>query len=226
MAVRAVFFDVDGTLVHLVVSPEDIWTAAIRRQEVDADSAQVASALRHADGIMLPRVSGYRARRKDFWLAYTHAVLDRLGITDSDGEKAHGIQRMFDDPRWYRVWPEVPGTLETLRSRGFRLAIVSNNTDRLPRRLEELGLSQYFHDLTFSEEAGCLKPDPAIFELALRRASCAPGAAVHVGDDYDADVRGARAAGLSPILVDREDRHRDADCPRIRDLSQLAALLH
>lgn len=225
MPVRTVFFDVDGTLVQLVHPADAMWTAALRSLGIDADAEAIAGALRGTDRDLLPRMRDYRAHRKDFWLAYTESILSSLGIADPVGQRAHAIQLLFDDERWYRVFPEAPAALHALRTAGFRLAIVSNNTDRLPRRLAALGLAQYFDDVTYSEEAGALKPDPAIFHLALRRAGCRAEEAVHAGDDYDADVLGARAAGIPPILVDREDRRSDADCPRVRSLLELGPIL-
>ena len=53
----------------------------------------------------------------------------------------------------------------------------------------------------------------------------APREAVHVGDTYEDDVMGARSAGLRPILVDREDRHPEADCLRVRNLREVEALV-
>ncbi len=219
------FFDVDGTLVQMTVTPEEIWTAAVEGLGVPVEPDGVAAALKGADREVLPRMREYRDRRKDFWLAYTHDVLARLRVDDPAGERARAVQRAFDDDRWYRVWPEAPGVLAALRDSGQRLGVVSNNTDRLPRRLGALGLAPFFRDVTYSEEAGALKPDPAIFRIALRRAGCRPREVVHVGDEYDADVVGARGAGLAAVLVDRPGRRRRADCPRIRDLRGLPPLL-
>jgi FMN phosphatase YigB (HAD superfamily) len=49
--------------------------------------------------------------------------------------------------------------------------------------------------------------------------------AVFVGDTPTVDVRGARAAGVAPILVDPYDLHDDVDCPRVRSLAEVPALL-
>jgi FMN phosphatase YigB (HAD superfamily) len=64
-----------------------------------------------------------------------------------------------------------------------------------------LGISSgYFDSVTYTQEAGANKPDPTIFQLALKRAGCSPNEAVHVGDSYEKDVLGARRIGIMPIL--------------------------
>ena len=76
-----------------------------------------------------------------------------------------------------------------------------------------------------SGAVGVAKPDPRIFELALALAGTTPERAVHVGDAYQYDVRGARAAGVRPVLVDPLGIRADADCERVASLVEVAALI-
>jgi len=85
--------------------------------------------------------------------------------------------------------------LGTARSRGLKLAVVSNWDCSLPDRLEELGLLQHFEAVVTSAEAGAPKPDPRAFVLALERLGVAADRALHVGDE-ETDKRGAHAAGM------------------------------
>jgi putative hydrolase of the HAD superfamily len=97
------------------------------------------------------------------------------------------------------------GAFERLRAGGITLALLSN-TMRTPgttlrQLLARYGLLDSFAHLTFSDEVGVRKPDPAIFALTLRALGVQPGEAVHVGDDAVLDVHGARAAGLRSVQV-------------------------
>ena len=97
------------------------------------------------------------------------------------------------------------GALETLCARGYTLAVVSN-TMRTPgatlrKLLEGYGLAGCFTHVTFSDEVGVRKPDPAIFNLTLQAIGAEPRHTVHVGDDMTLDVDGGRAAGLRVIQV-------------------------
>jgi putative hydrolase of the HAD superfamily len=85
--------------------------------------------------------------------------------------------------------------LATVRSRGPKLAVVSNWDCSLPERLDELGLLEHFDAVVTSAEAGVPKPEPRAFLLALERLGASASRALHVGDE-EADERGAHAAGM------------------------------
>jgi putative hydrolase of the HAD superfamily len=76
-----------------------------------------------------------------------------------------------------------------------------------------------------STVVGVAKPDPAIFRLALALLDVPPARAIHVGDTPSADVTGARAAGVRPVLVDPYDLHADVDCVRVASLAGVLELL-
>ena len=93
----------------------------------------------------------------------------------------------------------------TLRDRGYTLAVVSNAM-RTPGRvlrqvLAHYGLLDCFAHTTFSDEVGVRKPAPEIFGMTLRAVGGDPATAVHVGDDIELDVEGARAMGMRVIQV-------------------------
>ena len=72
--------------------------------------------------------------------------------------------------------------------------------------------------------AGVEKPDRRIFEMALSRAGVSPERAIHVGDDYEADIMGARSTGIEAVLIDRDGRSRTGE-RSIRSLTELLDLL-
>jgi putative hydrolase of the HAD superfamily len=63
-------------------------------------------------------------------------------------------------------------------------------------------------------------PNPAFFEIALRRVGARRETTVHLGDMFAVDVVGARAAGIRPVLLDAADLYRDHDCMRVRSLTE------
>jgi putative hydrolase of the HAD superfamily len=89
--------------------------------------------------------------------------------------------------------------LETLRERGYKLALVSNAfdpPDLLHRDLETLGVAERLDTALFSSELGARKPDPTIFREALERLGVAPERALFVGDTLATDIAGAAALGM------------------------------
>ena len=100
------------------------------------------------------------------------------------------------------------------------MGVVSNWDSRLPHVLKMLELEPFFEQVAVSHLEGVEKPDPLIFRRVLRRMDVGPEKALHVGDVPELDLRGARAAGIDAILVDRKGK---VD-PRLRPLADLSAL--
>jgi putative hydrolase of the HAD superfamily len=225
MRAKTIFFDVGGTLIDSPQSPIPVWLKLLDNLGLHADSRLLNEALREADTVLLPQIYNYKGLMEEFWLRYDRLVLEKLHIRDPDGKYSKIIERGFDNPELFRLFPESVETLQNLQKAGFRLAVISNNTDDVYKHLEWFDLRKYFDSITYSQEAKAEKPDPAIFLLALKRAQCRPEEAVHVGDSYKKDVVGARRAGILPILVDRANQHPEADCRRTMDLSEVPRMI-
>ena len=119
--------------------------------------------------------------------------------------------------------------LETLRSRGLKLGLVSNAFDPgwlLHRDLEQMGLSERLDFAVFSSEVGKRKPHPEIFRRALDALGVAPEEALFVGDRLEQDVRGAAEVGMvtAQALWFRADEERDGIEPDYRAFTQMDVL--
>jgi len=98
------------------------------------------------------------------------------------------------------LYPEVRECLARLSQR-FALASLTNGNADVAR----IGLGHYFKATISAHAHGVSKPDPALFHIACRELACDPDEVVHVGDDMELDVRGARGAGLQVIWINRAD---------------------
>ena len=115
------------------------------------------------------------------------------------------------------LMPMARETLEGLRDEGHRMGLISN-TGRTPGSslrpiMEGLGILEFFEVTTFSNEVMVRKPAEAIFRTTLEGLKVPARSAVHIGDDPDSDVMGARRAGMAAIQVHsaRADRSEAAD---------------
>jgi putative hydrolase of the HAD superfamily len=150
--------------------------------------------------------------------AYVRLLLEELGLGEPATLRAMAAWResynapvgIFDV-----VDPEADAALALARARGLRVGVISNSNGTVRALLAALGLARHLHFVIDSFEVGVEKPDARIFSLALAEAGVAPGEAVYVGDLYSVDVRGARAAGLSAILLDPGGHWGERDCPRV-----------
>jgi putative hydrolase of the HAD superfamily len=113
----------------------------------------------------------------------------------------------------FHAYPDAAPALRRLRAAGVRLVVVSNWDASLHERLVETGLAPLVDGAVASAEVGAAKPDPRIFARALALAGVDAGATWHVGDSVIADVEGARAAGLRPVLVARATPSDDLVAP-------------
>ena len=125
----------------------------------------------------------------------------------------------------FEPFPDTVPALRALRAAGVKLVAASNWDVSLHEQLERTGLTPLLDGALSSAEVGAPKPDPEIFTRALALAGARPDEALHVGDDVEADVGGALAAGLEPVLIDRDG---SLDPPpgvrRIASLAELPAL--
>jgi len=224
---RAVFFDVGNTLLYPYPSVSEV----CRQVLAEAGHVRDASAIDE----ILPLVDEYyedRYREDDtFWTdeAETSAVwvgmygllCRRLGIEAEAEELARRVYEEFGDAGRWRAYDDVIPAFVRLRERGLSLGIISNWDSRLRGIVVGLGLGEYVDAVVCSADVGLHKPDPRIFELACEQLGVDPAEAAHVGDHHYADVVGARAVGMTPVLIDRHGAEPRPFVRFIRSLDEL-----
>lgn len=227
MSVQWVFFDAFGTLIHLDRIFERLQANlqalghplpladveyATRKEfayyiahSATAGDAASLQALRRECGAVL--LAGLRERGRDLPL--------------SPEQMAEAIVGSLE----FRLFPDARPALELLAGRGIHLGMISNWDCSLPEIVSRIGLDDLLEVVAVSALCRCEKPNPALFREALRRAGVPASAALHVGDSYEKDVQGARAAGMQAVLLDRKASQPPADVVVIRELGELAQVL-
>jgi putative hydrolase of the HAD superfamily len=225
----AICFDAGNTLLYCDPSPAEIYARhlsgygpPVRADEVEPAfrGAWEAMQLKTADG--RDRYSSHAGGERAWWGAFVREVLARLDHPAPWQRLLDDLWSAFLDPELWRVFPETVHTVSTLGARGIPLAVISNWDRRLPDILSALALDRYFDVISVSSIEGVEKPAPEIFERTVARLGVSASEAVHVGDSPHDDYRGAQQAGLTPILIDRENLFNNHSYRRI---SSLAALL-
>lgn len=133
-------------------------------------------------------------------------VFDRIGYPNLPEAFFRDVDLAFRERSAFFVFPDVVPALDAMQEAGLRLAVVSNWGWHAPELLQTLELARHFEVMSISARVGYQKPHGAIFEHALDLLDARPGDAIHVGDDPEADVVGARRVGIEPILIDRKGR--------------------
>ena len=118
----------------------------------------------------------------------------------------------------------VPELISRLAGR-FRLAVITNTHDPslVPAHLARIGIADHFERVVTSIEHGFRKPHRAIFDHALLEMGASRDGSIHIGDDLEADYRGALGAGLRPLLVDPARAAPVPDAARIASVLDLEA---
>jgi putative hydrolase of the HAD superfamily len=161
-----------------------------------------------------------------FWHAFVAQVFAPWVGRITDFEAFfHTLYEDFASRSAWSLAADARPTLEGLQGRGLRLGVISNWDKRLPVLLDALGIASLFEAVVTSAEVGFEKPSPAIFTRALEAVSLGAAEVVHVGDSYEADVIGAFDVGIFPVLLDRDSRHIDKPCHRVRSLGELLPLV-
>ena len=120
-----------------------------------------------------------------------------------DPALAVGAFNVFLDGRQkVTLYGEVHQVLQRWKSRYKLLAVTNGNAD-----MERIGIAHHFDVSIAAHEIGVGKPDRRIFEHACAQAGLSPSRVLHVGDDLELDVQGARRAGLHAAWIRRPDLH-------------------
>jgi putative hydrolase of the HAD superfamily len=212
--VRALFFDVGSTLLRPHPSVGAVYAAIAGRHGITTTADEMERAFRQSwTALKGPDLT---VSRKEWWRQLVFRTL---------GQDNHAcfeeLYETFARPDVWQVFPDVEETLREARSRGLHVGVISNWDERLRPLLDKIGLAQSFDSITISCEVGTEKPRAEIFLAALQAANVYAGQAVHVGDSYSEDVRGAESVGMTAFLVDRHGR----DATALRDLRDLQSRL-
>jgi HAD superfamily hydrolase (TIGR01549 family) len=232
--IRAILFDLDGTLRYNRPRFNDIladFAIEYGAENTRENRCRAERWLHYywaQSSDELSDMQTYEGLSAKFWENHTRRYLIAFGHPpDRAGTLAPEIySRMnteYDPQPW--VPPDVFEVLQGLKQARFLLGIVSNRTNPFGEELKALGLNSYLDLMLTAGEANSWKPDTGIFLKAAADLHILPSEAIYVGDNYYADVVGARNAGLRPVLLDPYEVFPEADCDVIRGLADLYKLL-
>lgn len=162
---------------------------------------------------------------------------DRLALIfdldkNAQAELGESLCECFLEPIFKvgRLYPDSQSTLENLKSQNYKTAIVSNTPWGSPPALwrgefDRLGLTRLVDDIVLCGDIGWRKPSPRVFHHAANLLGASSEECIFVGDDVEWDIAGSAAAGMRPVLLDRDGRHPDFSGERISSLDDLTELL-
>jgi putative hydrolase of the HAD superfamily len=232
--IKAVFFDWFNTLAHYYPSREQLESQALKElgflivPETMRRALYLADKYYYEEQALFPLSRRGPAEQVKVFLHYQRIVLQscKIPLDDALAEALMKRTRELNDTIKFVLYDDVAPALSVLRQKQITVGIISNLQSEINSKCRELGIANLVDFTVTSGEVGADKPEPPIFLRALFLAKTAPGEAIHVGDQYQNDVVGARNVGINPVLLDRDDVYQEiTDCPRINRLTEIDKLL-
>ena len=229
MKTKAVFFDVDFTLIH--PGPTFLaegYQAFCARYGIDVDPARFADATAAAASQLEgPEDTRYS---DELFVVYTRRIIEGMGGAGPHLDAcAQEIYREWAACHHFELYDDVADVLRELSSAGLRIGLISNSHRCLASFQSHFELQGLITATVSSSEHGFMKPHPSIFSAALQLVNAAPAESVMVGDSLRHDVEGALRVGMRGVLLHRSGarppRAEELGVPVIRSLRALAPLL-
>ena len=214
-----IIFDLDDTIITWNALPAEYWLRACREicSDREVDAVTLAETIRHAghqywsdpDRHRQGRLNLFETRRIVARLAFAELGIDRPDLANRIADRYSSLR---EDTAF--IVPEAVATLERLRERGIRLAMITNGESSLQRaKLRRFELETHFDHIIVEEEFGTGKPEPHGFLHILETMNVSAGNAWMVGDDLQRDIAPARALGLFTVWVDGREAELPAESP-------------
>jgi len=226
--IKAVFFDLYHTLVRYEPPREELEAEALKDFGIEVSPEVLRRPLFIADEFIYQEIARLplRNRSKEDTMAlyaqYQGLLLKEAGIEASQKLVLGLLGKMQQFEMKLVLFDDVLPALTDLKSRGLILGLISNIDRDITPLLKELELPSLLQIVLTSEEAGFNKPQPEIFQAALKQAGVRAPEAIYIGDQYQIDVIGANKAGMKGVLLDRGNYFEEVtDSPRVRSLTQL-----
>lgn len=225
VVVTTVLLDLDGVLLdHRHASAVGVRAWLGERWTPELETAWYAATDRFLAEWRAGRL-GWEQQRRDRMRAF----LPLLGETPGSDEQlddlfASGYRAEYE--RAWRGFDDAAPTISTLHAAGFATAVLTNGSEEQQRKkLAALGLLDTIGPVFTAGGLGLRKPDPRAFQAACAGLRAAPTDVVYVGDEHEVDVLGARAAGLSAVLLDRDGTAPASEHAVIHTLTALPGFL-
>lgn len=225
-----ILFDYGGTLVSNREADEILYDI-LTSLNIKIDRQIFASAFAGMNAYWHERYSSQPRGRR--WSRYIMEdcdtfLLESIGLTSNAGETAAMMEERWSAFDTRVAFPDAADTLGAIRDASIKTGVVSQNrmmSSELKNEMESLGIAHLFDTVVTSEEQGFDKPDPGLFLAASSKLEIPPARLFHVGDIFDKDVAGALAAGMTPVLLDRDGTDKSGYVPKIRSLTELVPMV-
>ncbi|OGN88752.1 MAG: hypothetical protein A2Z74_06175 [Chloroflexi bacterium RBG_13_46_9] len=232
--IKAVFFDWFNTLAHYFPPREELERQALKEfgftvsPQVASRGLYLADKNFYEENARLPVRQRSPEEQLKIYSGFQVIILKEAGIEPANDLvlKLMGRMRELNSTMKFVLYDDVLSALKIVKSRKLTIGLLTNLQREIDTMCADLGITSFLDFTVTSGEVGADKPQAPIFRKALELAKVKPAEAIHVGDQYVNDVKGAMAVGIGAILLDRDNLYPEiTDCPRIRSLVEVSRYL-
>lgn len=224
--VTDVFFDLDHTLWDFEKNSALTFEKILVEHNIDIELAKFLDVYVPANLVFWKLYREEKISKKDLRYQRLKTVFDKLSYRVSDETILSLSEEYINHLSSYNnLFPKTVEVLEYLKPR-YRLHIITNGFQEIQdKKLKNSGIYSFFDEVINSEMAGVKKPNPIIFELALKRAKVTPERSIMIGDSLEADVLGAKGVGLHALHFNAHNEPIHEHCPMIQELWEIKTYL-
>jgi putative hydrolase of the HAD superfamily len=206
--IKAVLFDLGGTLVQAAEVPE-IFRRILRIFSIEISYEKISEA-HEANKAEFDVAAGQIRCGMEFWTEFNSQFLRKLGVENNVEMLARNISKLWWDNADLRFYPDVLEELSWLRNRGIKVGVVTNALrEDYEQVLQRLGATCLFDVVVGIDDCKKAKPHKQIFFYALDRLGVKPDKALFVGNELETDCKGAMGVGLKAFFIDRDGKSLD-----------------
>tara|TARA_A100001037_G_scaffold83738_1_gene75755 strand:- start:3949 stop:4683 length:735 start_codon:yes stop_codon:yes gene_type:complete len=232
LAIKAVFFDIYGTIADFFPPKEEIQINVAEKFNITLDKDKILDAYKLANNFLVKQNSIFPIRKMNdeqklnFFSEYEKIIIDNSGSNVDVGLAKNIWVEITKQKYDLKIFPDLIQCINDLRDMGLILGLISNINMSGKKIAEKLGVSSYFNYVFTSEDLGYEKPNKMIFEKSLDIAKLTPSEVVFIGDQVESDILGAKNANILPILLDRYNNYENySEVIKINDLFQLQEII-
>ena len=208
MRYKAIFIDIDDTLLDYIPCCREAFDAAMRNLTPsfeEREGERLFQLFFDIAGRLFSEAKHGKYTIAEVMDLYPKEFIAAIGYPESAVDPfKHAFRAAWGET--HTLVPEAKEMLDILRTKGYRRFAASNSFGHLQRRrLERAGILPYFEDTYISMDIGYDKPDIRFFQEALRRCGLQPNEVLMIGDSMTTDILGAQAAGIEALFFDRRN---------------------
>ena len=220
--IEAVLFDLGGTLIKTTEIPR-VMKKILKHRGIKRSLKEISTAWKRVEKELNFR--DLATLLDEFWIQWNLRILDNLQVNSNLRPLAEFIATHWWDYCDVTLYPDAEKVLPSLKARGLKMGIITNGLQSdVNEILPKVNLQNFFDVVVVIDTLKKMKPDAEVFRYALDRLKTPISNTIFIGDEIEADYKGAQRLGLPVYLVDRDHKVNDKSIDRIFSLEDLLKL--